>query len=77
MKTQSFVETLTGLTSDQQKAIESLRKSQEGRLFIGISLEAVASEFRALNTLRKTDSEKADTDEKAWFAICGYDPSST
>ncbi len=77
MTQNSFVEMMTGLTDDQQKAIQSLLNIQKKRMHIGISYETIASDFRALNTLRKTDSFKADAREEEWFAICNYDPKKT
>lgn len=77
MSQKSISEILTGLTSDQQKAILKLLENQKGRMFIGIFPETTASDFRTVNSLRITDEAKANSNEQALFALCGYDPSNT
>jgi hypothetical protein len=66
---------IEGLTEDQNKAVAKLKEDQKKKFFRGISYEFLITDFRTVNTLRQTNLEKATSNEKALFALCGYDPS--
>lgn len=65
---------LEGLTPEQQKAVETLKENQEGRLFVGYTPETIANDFREANKLHETHPEKAKENAQALFALCGYTP---
>ena len=65
------------LTEAQSKAVAKLTKDQEPKLFRGISIPLVIADFKRANILKATNPEKAASNEKALFALCGYDPSNT
>lgn len=68
---------IEGLTEDQNKAVAQWEKNQESKFFRGTSIAWVIHDFKVANILRETDPAKADSNEKALFALCGYDPSNT
>lgn len=68
---------IEGLTKEQCKAIAQWEKNQASKFFCGISIAWVIHDFKIANILRDTDPAKANSNEKALFALCGYDPSNT
>ena len=68
---------IEGLTEDQSKAVAVLQQYQKTKYFSGISIGILIEDFRAVNTLKNTNPVKADANEKALFALCGYDPSNS
>ncbi len=68
---------IKGLTEDQSKAVVKLKKYQRKKFFRGISIKFLIVDFKRSNILRATDPTKADSNEQALFALCGYDPSNT
>lgn len=70
-------EMLEGLTDLQKKAVQKLIDDQTKKFFRGISIKFLIIDFKSANELKKTDPLKADSNEKALFALCGYDPTNT
>lgn len=68
---------IEGLTENQSKAVQKLQEDQKTKLFRGISIKFLISDFKTVNTLRENNPTKADSNEKALFALCGYDPINT
>ncbi len=63
------------LTEDKSKAILKLEEDQKKKFFRGVSVKWVTNDFKRANILKATDPEKAVSNEKDIFKICGYDPS--
>jgi hypothetical protein len=66
---------IEGLTEEQSKAVTKLQEEQKTKFFSGISIQHVIADFITANNLQSTDPVKAISNEKALFALCGYDPS--
>jgi hypothetical protein len=69
---------MTSLTSQQEQALTLLKEKQRGRMFIGVTIETMRSDFLSINTDLQTANEerisKLKKSECALFALCGFTP---